>query len=114
MIRFQYNFCHDNIELQASNWSGLERVLVNGKPISSKINFGPKSTHYVQLHDGDPCKFQLRIDPQTEELTCQIFKQNQLIASLKQGQQQLTLSRYLLDIGILFICSSMLGIILFG
>lgn len=114
MIRFQYSFCQDNIELLASNWSGVERVLLNGKPVSSKINFGPKSTHHVQLHDGDPCRFQLLIDPQTELLTCQVFKQNTLIASLKQGQRQLNLSRYQLDWGILCTCTALLGMIFFG
>jgi hypothetical protein len=105
MIRFQYDFFGDNVELQASDWLGLERVLLNGKPVSHKINFGPKSTHYVELKDGLPCRFQLLIDPQTDLLTCQIFKQNQLIASLKQGRSQLSLSRFQLDAGIILACT---------
>jgi hypothetical protein len=112
MIRFQYDFFSDQIELQASNWSGMERLLLNGKPISSKLNFGPNSTHYVKLHDGKPCKLKLQLDPQTNLLTCQVFLQNQLIAILKQGKQHLALSRHNLDMVIFFGCSAILALIL--
>jgi hypothetical protein len=112
MIRFQYDFCSDQIELQASDWSGVERLLLNGKPVSSKINFGPNSTHYVKLQDGKPCKLQLQLDPQTNLLTCQVFQQNQLIAILKQGKQHLTLSRHNLDMAIFFSCSAILAMIM--
>ncbi|MBB1267797.1 hypothetical protein [Shewanella sp. SR44-3] len=112
MIRFQYDFFPDQVELQASNWSGIERLLLNGKSVSSKINFGANSTHYVELKDGKPCKFRLQLDPQTDQLTCQVFKQNQLIASLKQGKQHLSLSRHNVDLAVLFSCCAILAILL--
>lgn len=38
MIRFKYDLNQDVVELQASNWSGLERVFVNGQMVSHKLN----------------------------------------------------------------------------
>ena len=102
MVSFKYDLNQDSIELQASNWSGLERVFVNGQMVSSKLNFGQNSIHSVKLKDGNPCRFQLLIDPQTDELTCRIYKRNQLIASLKQGKENLLSSQRFLQHGLLF------------
>lgn len=93
MIRFKYDLNQDVVELQASNWSGLERVFVNGQMVSHKLNFKPQSEHTIQLKDGAPCKFELLIDPQTDELMCRIYKQHRLVASLKQGKENLLTSR---------------------
>ncbi|MCS6239159.1 hypothetical protein [Shewanella baltica] len=93
MIRFKYDLNQDVVELQASNWSGLERVFVNGQMVSHKLNFKPQSEHTIQLKDGAPCKLELLIDPQTDELMCRIYKQHTLVASLKQGKENLLASR---------------------
>lgn len=93
MIHFKYDITPDVVELQASNWSGLERVFVNGQMVSHKLNFKPQSEHTIQLKDGAPCKFKLLIDPQTDELMCRIYKQNKLVASLKQGKENVLVSR---------------------
>ena len=89
MISFKYELNQDSVELQASDWFGIERVFVNGQMVSSKLNFGPNSVHTIQLNDGNQCCFKLFIDPQTDELTCRIYKHNQLITSLKQGKNNL-------------------------
>lgn len=96
MISFKYDFTQDVVELQASDWCGLEQVFVNGKRVSRKLNFGPKSEHQIKLHDGNPCKFQLFIDPNSEQMICRIYKKNRLITSIKQGKQNLLQSRQLL------------------
>ncbi|QYJ73870.1 MULTISPECIES: hypothetical protein [Shewanella] len=96
MICFKYSLNQDSVELQASDWSGLERVYVNGEMVSSKLNFGGQSEHQVPLKDGNKAKFQLFIDPQTEEVMCRIYKKGQLVASLKQGQENLSRAQNLL------------------
>ncbi|MCG9697020.1 hypothetical protein [Shewanella sp. Isolate11] len=93
MICFKHDFNQDLVELKASDWCGLEQVFVNGKRVSRKLNFGPKSEHQVQLRNGIPCKFQLFIDPNSEQMICRIYKQNRLITSIKQGNANLLQSR---------------------
>ncbi|QDF75715.1 MULTISPECIES: hypothetical protein [Shewanella] len=112
MISFKYNFNQDLVELQASNWIGLEQVFVNGKRVSRKLNFGPKSEHQVKLHDGKPCKFQLFIDPNSDQMICRIYKHNRLIASIKQGKENLMQSRLMLQSVIILTAISALGMLL--
>jgi hypothetical protein len=71
--------------------------------VSRKLNFKPQSEHYIQLKDGNPCKFTLLIDPQTDELMCRIYKQNKLIASLKQGKKNLLASRRYLQQSVILV-----------
>ncbi|WP_394202098.1 hypothetical protein [Shewanella waksmanii] len=94
MVSFKYDLNQDFIELQASNWSGLERVFVNGKMVSKKLNFSKNSEHHFQLENGTSCKFQLLIDPNTEQLICRVFKKNNLVTSLKQGKDNLLASQH--------------------
>lgn len=101
MVSFKYELNQDSVELQASDWFGIERVFVNGQLVSRKFNFGPNSVHKVQLNDGHQCSFKLFIDPQTDELTCRIYKHNQLITSLKQGKNSLIQGQRLLQQGLL-------------
>ncbi|ABZ76276.1 conserved hypothetical protein [Shewanella halifaxensis HAW-EB4] len=101
MVTFKYALNQDNIELQASNWSGLEQMYINGKRVSSKLNFGQQSEHNLVLNDGKPAKLLLFLDPMTEQLICRIYKQNNLVASLKQGKKELYRSRQLTQQGIL-------------
>ncbi len=89
MVSFKYELNDNSVELQASDWFGIERVFVNGQRVSSKFNFGPNSIHDVCLNDGQQCCFKLFLDPQTDELTCRIYKHNQLVISLKQGKNNL-------------------------
>ena len=112
MIRFTYHLNQDDIELQASNWCGLERVIVNGNIVSKKFNFGLQSIHDVILNNGKKCRFQLMIDPQTELLTCRIYKQNQLITILKQGKKQLVQSRWIIEAGLAILGGSMISLLL--
>ncbi|CAM3982105.1 MULTISPECIES: hypothetical protein [Shewanella] len=112
MISFKYHFNQDLVELQASNWIGLEQVFVNGKRVSRKLNFGPKSEHEVKLNSGAPCKFQLLIDPNSEQMICRIYKQNRLITSIKQGKENLMQSRMLLQSVIIVMAVSSLGMLL--
>jgi hypothetical protein len=101
MICFKYHLNQDSVELRASDWCGLERVFVNGQMVSSKLNFGQQSEHTVALKDGDPCRFQLMLDPQTEQLICRIYKQDRLIASLKEGKEHLLRGQRSLQYGVL-------------
>ncbi len=57
--------------------------------VSKKLNFSKNSEHHFQLDNGTSCKFQLLIDPSTEQLVCRIFKKNNLVTSLKQGKDNL-------------------------
>ncbi|WOT06510.1 hypothetical protein [Shewanella youngdeokensis] len=93
MISFKYDLNHENIEVQASNWCGLEQTFVNGQRVSSKLNFGHQSEHSVTLKDGKPATLHLFLDPTTEQLICEIYKQNNLVACLKQGKKELYRSR---------------------
>lgn len=95
MVCFKYDLNQDIVELKASNWNGFERLFINGEKVSSKFNFGPTSEHKVELTNGINCRFQLMIDPQTEQLMCRIYKQNKLVASLKQGSKNLLETRRL-------------------
>jgi len=97
MIKFIYHLNQDNIELQASNWCGLERVFINGKVVSRKFNFGLQSMHDVLLNNGNKCRFQLVVDPITELVSCRIYKQNKLITILQQGKKQLQQSQFLIE-----------------
>ncbi|MGS0675301.1 hypothetical protein [Shewanella sp. 0m-4] len=103
MVTFKYALNQDNIELQASNWSGLEQMYINGKRVSSKLNFGQQSEHSLVLNDGKPAKLHLFLDPKTEQLVCQIYKQNHLVTILRQGKTELYRSRQLTQQGILAI-----------
>lgn len=97
MVCFKYDLNQDIVELKASNWNGFERLFINGKKVSSKFNFGPTSEHKVELTNGINCCLQLMIDPQTEQLMCRIYKQNKLVASLKQGSKNLLETRRLFN-----------------
>ena len=112
MVSFKYSLNQDSVELQASEWFGLERVFVNGQVVSSKLNFGQNSVHNVNLGDGQPCRFQLLIDPQTDELTCRIYKRNQLITSLKQGKESLVQRQRVMHHGLLLGSSLVLLVML--
>ncbi|GGI90931.1 hypothetical protein GCM10007978_30810 [Shewanella hanedai] len=113
MITFKYDLNQDVVELQASNWCGLEQVYINGKRVSRKLNFGQNSEHNVQLKDGNSCKFQLLIDPSSELMVCRIYKKNNLIASIKQGKENLKQSRKALqNWAIFFTLSSLLLLLL--
>lgn len=104
MTSFKYQLNQERIELHASDWSGFERVLINDEVVSSKINFGQRSTHQIQLKSGKPCMLQLLIDPQTELLTCRLYKQNELIASIKQGKMKLLNSKNIFEASIMLAC----------
>ncbi|QQX82562.1 hypothetical protein JK628_13650 [Shewanella sp. KX20019] len=103
MVCFKYDLNQENIELQASNWCGLEQAYVDGKRVSRKVNFGHQSEHNVVLKDGKPAKLHLFLDPRTEQITCLIYKQNNLVASLKQGKKDLYRSRLITQQSILAI-----------
>ncbi|MGS0680174.1 hypothetical protein ACVBIL_03320 [Shewanella sp. 125m-7] len=103
MAIFKYALNQDNIELQASNWCGLEQMYINGKRVSRKLNFGQQSEHSIVLNDGKPAKLYLLLDPMTEQLICRIYKQNNLVASLRQEKKELYRSRQLTQQGILAI-----------
>lgn len=102
MVSFKYELDEDSIELQASDWFGLERVFINGRVVSHKLNFGQNSEHSIKLNDGNQYRFKLFINPQTEELTCRIYKHSQLITSLKQGKRSLIQRQRMLQQGLLF------------
>ncbi|ACA86987.1 hypothetical protein [Shewanella woodyi] len=113
MVTFKYDLNQDIVELQASNWCGLEQVYINGKRVSRKLNFGQHSEHEVKLHDGNPCKFQLLIDPSSEQMVCRIYRKNNLVASIKQGKENLSQSRRSLqNWAIFFTLSSLLLLLL--
>jgi hypothetical protein len=112
MIKFSYHLNQDNIELHASNWCGLERVFINGKVVSRKFNFGLQSMHDVLLDNGKKCRFQLIANPQTSLISCRIYKQNQLVTILKQGQKQLQKSQFMIESGFVIVCVGMLSMYL--
>ncbi|NRD73779.1 hypothetical protein HQQ94_11130 [Shewanella sp. VB17] len=113
MVTFKYDLNQDVIELQASNWCGLEQVYINGKMVSRKLNFRQRSEHKIQLDDGNHCKFQLLIDPTSELMICRIYKKNFLITSIKQGKGSLLRSRKSLqNLATFFILSSLLLLLL--
>lgn len=112
MVSFKYELNQDSVELQASDWFGLERVFINGQMVSRKLNFGQNSEHCIKLNDGNQCRFKLFIDPHTDELTCRIYKHNQLITSLKQGKENLIQRQRILQQGLLFGSSLVLLLIL--
>lgn len=92
MITFKYQLNQNNIVLKVSNWCGLERVFVDGKLVSQKFNFGISSKHNVVLNNGKKCRLQLLIDSQTNLLSCRVYKQNNLVTTLRQGKKQLLAS----------------------
>ena len=113
MVTFKYDLNQDVIELKASNWCGLEQVYINGKMVSRKLNFKQRSEHEIQLDDGNPFKFQLLIDPKSEQMVCRIYKKNFLIASIKQGKGSLLRSqKSLQNLAIFFTLSSLLLLLL--
>lgn len=93
MVKFKYALNQDDIELRASDWCGLEKIYINGKHVSSKLNFSQQSEYTLVLNDGKAAKLHLLLDPITEQLICRIYKQNNLVASLKQGKKELSRSR---------------------
>ncbi|MGL4221446.1 MAG: hypothetical protein ACRCYF_14355 [Shewanella sp.] len=101
MVSFKYELGKDSLELQASDWSGLERVYINGEMVSRKLNFGHQSEHLIKLKDGGQCLFKLFIDPFTNELTCRIYRRDQLLTSLKQGKNSLMQRQRILQQGLL-------------
>ncbi|RJY06464.1 hypothetical protein D5R81_17705 [Parashewanella spongiae] len=104
MVRFKYQVDQDDIELQTSSWSGMERLLFNGKVISSRLNFNPFSNHDIALSNGHKCRFQLLVDPSSQQLICRIYKKEQLVASLKQSKKSYSKNLKYLQYGLLFIC----------
>lgn len=112
MITFKYDLNQDEVELQASNWCGLEQVFINGERVSRKLNFSHNSEHKINLNDGKPCRFQLLIDPTSEEMICRIYKSNSLITSLNQGKENLIQSRKFLQNLVIFITLSSLILLL--
>ncbi|WP_299794220.1 hypothetical protein [uncultured Shewanella sp.] len=108
MVTFKYDLNQDVVELQASNWCGLERVFINGKMVSRKLNFSQNSEHRIRLTNGNPCRFQLLIDPITEQMVCRIYKRNNLVTSIKQGKENLLQSRKLLQNITIFVTLSAL------
>lgn len=103
MVIFKYALNQDNIELQASNWSGLEQMFINGKRVSRKLNFGQHSQHDMTLHDGKAATLLLLLEPNTDQLVCHIYKQNNLVASLTQPKKEPYLHRQLAQQAILSI-----------
>ncbi|MFT5235026.1 MAG: hypothetical protein ACI90A_000388 [Shewanella sp.] len=113
MITFKYDLNQDVVELQASNWCGLEQVYINGQRVSRKLNFKQNSIHNVLLENGNSFKFQLLIDPLSEQVVCRIYKKNNLITSIKQGKENLKQSRKSLqNYAIFFTLSSLLLLLL--
>ncbi len=111
MVCFKYQVDQDDIELQTSSWSGLERLLFNGQVISSRLNFNPFSNHDISLSNGQKCRFQLLVDPSSQQLICRIYKKEQLLASLKQGNKTYNL-KYV-QYGLLLACFATVLIINF-
>lgn len=111
MVCFKYDLNQEHIELQASNWCGLEQAYVNGKRVSRKLNFGQQSEHNMILKDGKAARLHLFLDPMTEQLICRIYKQNNLVASLKQGKKELCRSRLMLQQVILTIGLGLLTVL---
>jgi len=114
MVTFKYDLNQDVVELQASNWCGLEQVFVNGKMVSRKLNFSQNSEHKIQLHDGNPYRFHLLIDPTSEQMVCRIYKKNNLITSINQGKENLLQSRKLVQNMLVFLTLSGLLFFLFN
>ena len=110
MIKFSYLLNQDNFELQASNWCGLEKVLLNGKVVSQKFNFGILSNHDILLKNGKKYNLQLLVDPQTDLLTCRIYNQQNLITVLKQGKNQVQKSQRLIETGLVCILFSLVTV----
>ncbi|MGZ9898606.1 hypothetical protein [Shewanella gaetbuli] len=110
MIKFNYRFDQDQLELQASSWCGLEKVLLNGKVVSKKFNFGMLSNHDISLNNGNKYQFKLLLDPQTNLLTCRIYNQQNLITILKQGKNQLQKSQRLIEAGLVCMLFSVLTV----
>ncbi|WP_133407127.1 hypothetical protein [Parashewanella tropica] len=101
MVRFQYQVDQDSVELQASNWFGMERLIVNGEQVTQKININNTSSHQFKLSNGKNCRFQMFVDPITEGLVCRIYKNEQLVTSLKQTKTSLKSSQKKLQLGLL-------------
>ncbi|MEI6860143.1 MAG: hypothetical protein V5788_10310 [Shewanella sp.] len=112
MVTFRYDLNQDVIELQASNWCGLEQVFINGKRVSRKLNFSQDSEHNIQLNDGKPCRFQLFIDPDSEEMICRVYRSNSLVTSINQGKDNLLQSREVLHNLVIFTTLSCLILLL--
>ncbi|WP_434926398.1 hypothetical protein [Shewanella sp. HL-SH2] len=110
MIKFNYLLNQDNFELQASDWCGLEKVMLNGKVVSKKFNFGILSCHDILLNDGHKYQCKLLVDPQTDLLTCRIYNQRRLVTVLRQGKKQLQQSQRLIEASLMTLLLSLLVI----
>ncbi|MDF0535448.1 hypothetical protein PY479_14335 [Shewanella sp. A32] len=86
MVRFSYDVNQHLVELQASDWTGLEQLCVDGQVVSRKFSFSPQSEHRFQLSNGECCRCQLISDPTCNQTLCRIYRQEQLIASLKHSE----------------------------
>ncbi|MFQ6371709.1 hypothetical protein [Shewanella sp. YIC-542] len=86
MVRFSYNVAQHLLELQASDWTGMERLYVDGELVSRKFSFSPQSEHRVRLHNGDSCRCQLLYDPNRAQTLCRIYHQGKLLTSLKHTE----------------------------
>ncbi|GIU27207.1 hypothetical protein L2719_11655 [Shewanella schlegeliana] len=114
MVTFKFAINQDDIELQASDWCGLEKIYINGQHISSKLNFSQQSEYTLMLNDGKAAKLHLLLDPITEQLVCRIYKQNNLVASLKQGKRELYRSRLQIQQGMLAIGVTAVFLLILG
>jgi len=83
MVRFSYDVNQHLVELQASDWTGMEQLYVNGQVVSRKFSFSPQSEHRFRLSNGEYCRCQLISDATCGQTLCRIYRQDKLIASLK-------------------------------
>ncbi|WP_298772102.1 hypothetical protein [uncultured Shewanella sp.] len=93
MVKFQYDVNQQSIEINASNWCGLEKIYLDGKCVSRKINFTQQSEHNIQLKNGEAANFQLFLDPTTKALNCRIYSRDHLITCLQQTKSEVVRCR---------------------
>ncbi|BDM64940.1 hypothetical protein NFHSH190041_23920 [Shewanella sp. NFH-SH190041] len=89
MISFQYQLKDHTIELQASNWAGWEKVLLDGQLVSRKFNMAANSEHNIQVSNAVGYKLKTMIEPDSQLLICRLYREDnntsQYVSSLKQG-----------------------------
>ena len=93
MVKFQYDVNQQSIEISASNWCGLEKIYLDGKCVSRKINFTQQSEHSIRLNNGEAANFQLFLDPTTKALNCRIYNQDHLVTCLRQAKSEVVRCR---------------------
>ncbi|MGL4473105.1 MAG: hypothetical protein ACRCT7_01375 [Shewanella sp.] len=93
MVYFDYFINQQALKIEASNWCGLERVLLNGKVVSSKFNFTNQSQHNFELLNGQQCSLTLHLDPVSQQLRCRIYKNQHLLTSLVPSAEHLKMSQ---------------------